>query len=282
MVHSKQAELPLHRGTHGGWRPGSGRKPGTSPKPRHRSRAAFAARFPCHVTLKALPGLPSLRTGEVVRAVIETFRKGAERGSFRLLEWSLQDDHLHAIVEADGASALGRGMKSLAARFAKAVNRGLGRKGPVLRDRYHLHVLRTVREVRNALSYVLTNARRHLAKLGRALPRVARIDPASSGAWFPGWRTGVALPEAIGPPPVARARTWLAAVGWRRFGLLDPAGPGSPQRNARPRSATQHRLAGRPPPYQPLFVFDRSSIALATPRPPASSAAAAAPAPARS
>jgi len=155
--------------------------------------------------------------------VIESFRQGAERGSFRLLEWSVQDDHLHAIVEADGTRALGRGMKSLAARFAKAVNRGLGRKGPVLRDRYHVHVLRTVREVRNAIAYVLNNARRHLARLGRALPRVARIDPASSGAWFDGWRPDVALPETIGPPPVARARTWLAAAGWRRLGPLDPA-----------------------------------------------------------
>jgi hypothetical protein len=117
---------------------------------------------------------------------METFRAG-ERRAFRLLEFSLQDDHLHAIVEADGPAALGRGMKSLASRFAQAVNRALGRRGSVLRERYHLHVLRTVREVRNALRYVLNNARRHLAKLGRALPRAARVDP---GAWFLGWRPG--------------------------------------------------------------------------------------------
>jgi hypothetical protein len=170
-----------------------------------------------------LPDLPSLRRGAVLAAVVGSFRAAAERGSFRVVAWSLQDDHLHAIVEADGAQALGRGMKSLAARFAKAVNRALGRRGSVLRDRYHVHVLRTLREVRNAYSYVLNNARRHLAKLGRALPRVAGIDPASSGAWFPGWRPGVAMPHAPGPPPVAPARTWLAAVGWRRLGLLDPA-----------------------------------------------------------
>jgi hypothetical protein len=154
---------------------------------------------------------------------MSTFRAGAERGSFRLLEFSLQDDHLHAIVEANGPVALGRGMKSLASRFVQAVNRALGRRGRVLHERYHLHVLRSVREVRNALRYVLTNARRHLAKAGRALPRAALIDPASSGAWFLGWRPGVALPEAIEPPPVARATTWLARVGWRRLGLLEPA-----------------------------------------------------------
>ena len=114
-------------------------------------------------------------------------------------------------------------MKSLASRFAKAVNRGLGRRGPVLRDRYHLHVLRTLREVRNAIRYVLNNARRHCIKAGRRPARVAQVDPASSGAWFLGWRPGVALPRGIGPPPVARATSWLARVGWRRLGLLDPA-----------------------------------------------------------
>ncbi len=223
MGHPRQVEIPLQRGTRGGWSPGAGRKPGARPRVRHAARPEFAGHFPCHVTLKALPGLPPLRNAGVVRAVIETFRAGAARSAFRLLEFSIQDDHLHAIVEADGPAALGRGMKSLASRFAKAVNRELGRRGRVLRDRYHLHVLRTVREVRNGIRYVLNNARRHRIKAGRAPARTAQLDPASSGAWFLGWRPGVSLPRGIGPPPVARATTWLARVGWRRLGLLDPA-----------------------------------------------------------
>jgi len=190
---------------------------------RHLQRPEFPGRFPCHVTLEARPGLPSLRRLDLVREVMTSFASGAERGSFRLLEFSLQGDHLHAIVEAERREALGRGMKSLAERFARAVNRALGRQGPVLRERYHLRVLRTAREVRNALAYVLNNARRHLVKLGRTLPRAVRIDPASSGAWFEGWRPEVPKPEAMGPPPVARATTWLARLGWRRYGLLDPA-----------------------------------------------------------
>ncbi len=218
-----QPDLPFHRDTRGGRRLGAGRKPGPKPAVRHRSRPEFSGRFPCHVTLKVLPGLPSLRRLEVARGVMRSFAAGAERGAFRLVEFSIQADHLHAIVEAEGREALGRGMKSLAARFARAVSRALGRTGAVLRERYHRHVLRTAREVSNALGYVLTNARRHAAKLGRALPRAVRIDPASSGAWFEGWRPGIPKPEAPGPPPVARARTWLARVGWRHYGLLDPA-----------------------------------------------------------
>ena len=71
-------------------------------------------------------------------------------------------------------------MKSIGSRLARAVNRIFRRRGVVLVDRYHPHVLRTAREERNALACVLLDARRHLAKMGRALPR-ATVDPASSG-----------------------------------------------------------------------------------------------------
>jgi hypothetical protein len=65
--------------------------------------------------------------------------------------------------------------------------------------------------VRNALVYVLNNFRKHV--------RGARgLDPYSSARWFDGWRG--TLPRAAGP--TARARSWLARVGWRRHGLIDP------------------------------------------------------------
>ena len=78
------------------------------------------------------------------------------------------------IVEAASARDLACGLKAIAARFARGVNRVFRRAGRVLADRCHVHVLRTPREVRNAIAYVLLNARRHLAKRGRALPADAR------------------------------------------------------------------------------------------------------------
>jgi hypothetical protein len=50
-------------------------------------------------------------------------------------------------------------------------------------DRYHSRLLPTPKEVRNALRYVLLNARRHAAK-ARVTPVTAvRLDPASSARW---------------------------------------------------------------------------------------------------
>ncbi len=111
-------------------------------------------------------------------------------------------------------------MKSLVRRLVLSAHAVFSRRGPVLADRYHLRILRTPLEVRRAIAYVLLNARRHVRGHARRHGREARIDPASSGRWFDGWRHEPARGGA-GPPAVAVAHTWLLRVGWRRHGLID-------------------------------------------------------------
>ena len=204
-------------------RAGAGRKPGMNRRDPHGARPPLASRFPCHVTLKARRGLPSLRDVRFVRELERSLRGACERGRFRVAHYAIQSDHVHLIVEASSREDLAAGMKSIGARFARAVNRIFRLHGSVLADRYHLHILRTPREVRNALAYVLLNARRHLAKRRGALTTSARVDPATSGRWFNGWRTLPPARVGCDPPAVAPARTWLLRVGWRRRGLIDPS-----------------------------------------------------------
>jgi hypothetical protein len=106
----------------------------------------------------------------------------------------------------------------------------------VLADRYHLRILTCPRQVRNALAYVLLNARRHAAQLWSGLRAEAwrwrcsalgRLDGASSARWFDGWRGDVEIqrppPYSLGIQPVVAApRTWFLRTGWRIHGLLDP------------------------------------------------------------
>jgi REP element-mobilizing transposase RayT len=181
------------------------------------------------VTLKVKRDVHQLRSAKLVNELERSWREACDRGRFRLVQYSIQGDHVHLIVEASSVRDLACGLKSIVARFARAVNRVWHRTGAVLADRCHLHVLRTPREVRNAIAYVLLNARRHLAKAGGSLPRVAWIDPASSGKWFNGWLGGSV--GSADPPAVAPPHTWLLSVGWRRRGLIDPAEvPGRPFR----------------------------------------------------
>jgi putative transposase len=170
------------------------------------------------VTLRVRSDVPSLRSRRVVAELERTWRVSCERGRIRLLQYSVQRDHVHLIVEAASAFDLACGLKSIGARFARAVNRVFQRVGTVLADRAHVHVLRAPREVRNALSYVLLNARKHAAALGRRVRPEWTVDPASSGRWFEGWRER--LPRAPDLPAVASARSWLLRIGWRRHGLV--------------------------------------------------------------
>ena len=184
----------------------------------------MAARFPCHVTLRLRRNLPSLRSRRFVGELRRFLRPARERRGFRLVHYSVQVDHIHLIVEAASSRDLACGMKSIAARIARGVNRVFSRRGPVVADRYHRRVLRTPREVRSALAYVLLNVRKHWRQRFGVAPPV-RLDEASSGRWFDGWRREPREDSCAGSGPreVAAPRTWLLAAGWRRHGLIDPA-----------------------------------------------------------
>jgi REP element-mobilizing transposase RayT len=174
------------------------------------------------VTLRLRPGLPSLRNVRVVRELQRSIAEAKERGRFRVAQYTLQSDHAHLLVEASDEKALASGMKSIGARVARALNRVFGRSGPVLDGRYHHRLLRTPRQVRNALAYVLLNVRKHWANRTGA-PPPPRLDAASSAVWFDGWRRMPPRAPDPGPAAVATPRTWLLRIGWRRHGLIDIA-----------------------------------------------------------
>lgn len=205
---------------HGGARRGAGRKPnGPVALVARDTRPRVEARTPILVTLKVRVGLPSLRRDIARSVVARALEPAKERFGARIVQLSIQTNHVHLLLEACDARALARSMQGFCVRLARGWNRAWRRKGSVFADRFHSRVLRTPREVRHALAYVLNNARRHHVHVGG-------LDPYSSGATFDGWCAGAVLrgmrlplPFAL---PVARARSWLLACGWRRHGLISP------------------------------------------------------------
>jgi REP-associated tyrosine transposase len=195
--------------------PGKGKKRGVP----HRARPHHERGEPVHVTMRVVRELPSLREWRVAEAIELAIGKGHKEG-FRVIHYSIQPDHLHLVVEAEGRRTLMRGIQGLAIRMAKYVNARLGREGRVFQERYHARALGSPLEVRRCLAYVLLNFRKHVQ-------RAVGADPLSSGRWFDGWSTAVRVGEADRPredarPPVRRALTWLATKGWRRHGLVSP------------------------------------------------------------
>lgn len=209
-----QEELPRIRGW-GGQRQGAGRKPGPRPIVLHRARPAHRGRFPVHATLRAVSDLGSLRDCPVFNA-LEVALAAVSSVAFRVVHYSVQHDHLHLILEATDRAALLGGLRGLAIRTARVINRAAERRGRVWGDRYHVRELRTPREVRAALVYVLQNWK-------RTVRGAQNLDPCATGYWFDGWRGSRprwSLPPEGEAPPVRTARTWLLTIGWRRHRLI--------------------------------------------------------------
>jgi len=207
----------------GGYRSGAGRPARRKGIVHHVRRPRVRSGCPAHVTLRVREDVPSLRTRDFVQEFRRSLSDACERGAFRVVHYSLQRNHVHLIVEASGKQSLASGMKSVGSRLARAVNRVFERSGPVVDGRYHLRLLRSPREVRNTLAYVLLNVRKHWVQSRGTAPPV-RIDEASSGRWFRGWKRKARGPtSADGAREVAKPRTWLLSQGWRRHGLIDPA-----------------------------------------------------------
>jgi len=157
---------------------------------------------------------------------------------FRLAHFSVQADHLHLIVEAANKAALSRGIQGLAIRIARGINRLISRSGKLWADRFFSRALESPRAVRNALSYVLNNFRKH-APRGRRTRRGFIVDPRNVDPYSSAPYCGESLsPRAAprSPPPNAERmtanvelakvktdatpilppRTWLLCTGWRR------------------------------------------------------------------
>jgi putative transposase len=222
-----QLALPLGK-TWGGARVGAGRKPGFGRRcVPHRVRPTHRENEPVHITLRsAFRPLRSQFVFPTVRGAIAASNRG-DNPQFRVVHFSVQADHLHLIVEADSRSALLRGIRGLAVRIAKRVNRLVSRHGRLWADRWHGRARTSPRAVRNALVYVLGNFRKHESYAA------APLDPFSSAPYFPGFREFPnalpvvleprLIPPALAPPdspPVATPTRWLLSVGWRRRGLL--------------------------------------------------------------
>jgi REP element-mobilizing transposase RayT len=204
---------------------GAGRpKKGKFASERHKTRPELTGREPGLCTVRVRRGSASLRRGAIYQAIRRALRKAINRADFRVIHFSIQSNHLHLVAEADHKMALARGMQGLLISAARHINRAWRRSGTVFPDRYHERILKTPRQCRNAIRYVLNNFRRHREDFAGE-PSRWKIDRFSSAISFTGWKElGLgqtwAVPPDYEPLPIAAPTTWLLTLGWTRHGLI--------------------------------------------------------------
>jgi REP element-mobilizing transposase RayT len=216
----------------GGKRKGAGRKPkGARAGSPHQERPAIKPYHALHVVMRVVPAVGNMRRRSLYKAMRDATITAALRERFRIVHVSIQRTHVHMLVEAENKGALARGMQGFQISAARNINTALGadkhrrRRGAVFADRYHLTVITTPTQARNAIGYVLSNWRKH-GEDQQALPSTWLVDPFSSGISFPDWKEledrAVMWPvrETYDPLMVRRPASWILSEGWKRHGAI--------------------------------------------------------------
>ncbi len=136
----------------------------------HLRRPRFARLLPAHVTLRMARHVYNLRSRRAFSVVGRAIGKAAERFGMRIVQFAVEGNHMHLVVEAESNDALSRAMQGFSIRVAKGLNAMMRKRGNVFADRYHARTLRTPTETRRAVAYVRNNHRKHMAQIGEALP----------------------------------------------------------------------------------------------------------------
>jgi REP element-mobilizing transposase RayT len=230
----------------GGRRAGAGRKrkPG-SPLTRlgepHKVRPEHKPRFPAHIVLRVAEKIGTLRKRHLYSALraatiavaLRELAYDEVNGAFRIVHISIQRNHIHMLVEADNKRALSRGLQSFQISAAKHINREYSaklklaqrRRGAVFVDRYHAEIIKTPRQARRALAYVLNNWRKHREDQ-KTFAKSWNVDPYSTGFQFTGWREREDKDVRwLGPDTYETLvtyfpKTWLLSEGWRKHGTI--------------------------------------------------------------
>jgi len=217
----------------GGKRRGAGRPPkGARAGAPHKERPFLHARYPVHVTLRVVAAVGKLRRRGVYQAIREATLTTARREDFRIVQLSIQHDHIHLLIEADDKRALAAGMQGFQISAAKHLNAAISkgkpgprRRGTVFPDRYHAEIITSPTQARHALSYVMNNWRRHREdQYGPA--SMWKLDWFSSAIAFPGWAEygDEAFlwrgPTTYDPLMVFQPRTWMLREGWKKVGSV--------------------------------------------------------------
>jgi REP element-mobilizing transposase RayT len=193
MDRQLQLRLECPPSRRGGKRLNAGRKPNGKKAGRpHTRRPVLERLLPVHVTVRVANHVYNLRSRRSFSVIARAIGAAAERFGVRIVEFSVQGNHMHLVVEASAHEALSRAMQGFSIRVAKRLNAMMNRKGRVFADRYHARFLEDSRDASRVVRYVRNNYRKHMAQVGKVLPATF-VDPFASP------RADVELPEPRSP-----------------------------------------------------------------------------------
>lgn len=150
---------------------------------RHIARDKVTRNTSLHLTIKIERVKAGLKNKDVVKQLHESIKKARKMG-LRVIHYTLEFDHLHLLVETDNNDQLSKGMQSFGISFSKGINKIKQEAGKVYKTRYHFRKLKTPKEIKNVIHYILGNSIKHSKKGSILSPYNSAVI---AGSYFSGF-----------------------------------------------------------------------------------------------
>lgn len=127
---------------------------------RHTRRFRLKKPSSLHLTIKVRENKADIQNKRILKALHYAIRRARLKG-LKIVHYTLEYNHVHLLVESVDNKILHKGMQAFGITIAKAINKIKRTKGAVYKNRYHLRVIDSPRQLKNVLHYIFSNGVKH-------------------------------------------------------------------------------------------------------------------------
>ena len=127
---------------------------------RHTKRLRLKKPSSLHLTIKVRENKADIQNKRILKAFHHAIKRARLKG-LKVVHYTLEYNHVHLLVECVDNEVLHRGMQAFGITIAKAINKIKRVKGGVYKNRYHLRLINSSRQLKNVLHYIFDNGIKH-------------------------------------------------------------------------------------------------------------------------
>lgn len=127
---------------------------------RHTRRFRLKKPSSLHLTVKVRDNKADIQSKRILKALHYAIKRARLKG-LRVVHYTLEYNHVHLLVESVDNKILHKGMQAFGITIAKAINKIKKTKGTVYKNRYHLRLINSPKQLKNALHYIFNNGIKH-------------------------------------------------------------------------------------------------------------------------
>lgn len=127
---------------------------------RHTRRYRLKKPSSLHLTIKVRENKADIQSKRILKALHHAIKRARLKG-LKVVHYTLEYNHVHLLVESEDNKTLHKGMQAFGITIAKAINKIKRTKGVVYKNRYHLRLIESPRQLKNVLHYIFNNGVKH-------------------------------------------------------------------------------------------------------------------------